>query len=303
MGGAVSNLRQNLVQKAGLQTNQVRGIRTYQFKLFEYVCPNCKEKRAVQYFHRDGRFLDQKPHVLCGGCGHDCSSIELFKTVDFECPCCSLYRKVRIPAKPVPLDMYKSSVVTCDKCFFRGEVPVGKLMHMICESCLSKEKRLADVWTENGASQTKFCGSCQRETQQIAMPNKPHKAPPPQSAPLLPVSGGASSSDASSGAIGKPEGPFGREDDTVGADGKLHFQCENCMRNLPPIAMEDLLKNHGMCSCSKCGWYGVPEEMEAEEEAPRRDHPPRTGSDGAVRGPGRSGLSSWRKNRKAPFTD
>lgn len=129
------------------------------FKLFEYACPCCKSKRPIQYFYKDGRFLPQNPRVVCGEC-RTSVTVQPFKTVDYSCPACKKWQRVRLPAKPIPLNMYNVSVATCS-CGFRGEVQVGRLMDVVCSDCMAQKKELRDVWTEDCDEVRVFCGGCQ----------------------------------------------------------------------------------------------------------------------------------------------
>ena len=67
--------------------------------------------------------------------------------------------KARLPARPIPLNMYNVSVVKC-QCGFRGEAPVGKLMEVVCGTCWRSVKELTGVWTEDGAEIKTFCEPC-----------------------------------------------------------------------------------------------------------------------------------------------
>jgi len=133
------------------------------FKLFEYKCTCCNSKRPIQYFYRNSAFLVQTPKVICGGCSTPNDAVEPFKTVDYGCPSCQQWQKARLPARPMPLSMYNTSVVTCP-CGFRGEVYVGRLMDVVCSHCWAKRRELRDVWVEDGDAVDAYCGSCQ-ETQ------------------------------------------------------------------------------------------------------------------------------------------
>merc|ERR1719198_744646 len=85
--------------------NAVQSFADCQFKLFEYMCPHCTEKRTLQYFYHNGCFLEQKPQVCCGACGRTgISPASIFKTAAFLCPECTSIQKVRLPALPVPLE-------------------------------------------------------------------------------------------------------------------------------------------------------------------------------------------------------
>lgn len=129
------------------------------FKLFEYQCPNCRSKRPIQYFHRDGTFLPQAPRVVCGECSTSVV-VEPFKTVEYECPSCKKWQKARLPGRPIPLNMYNVSVVRCN-CGFKGEVSVGRLMDVACCKCWAHKTELHDVWAEDGDEVSSHCGTCQ----------------------------------------------------------------------------------------------------------------------------------------------
>eukprot|EP00403_Amphidinium_massartii_P022365 CAMPEP_0178396260 /NCGR_PEP_ID=MMETSP0689_2-20121128/13639_1 /TAXON_ID=160604 /ORGANISM="Amphidinium massartii, Strain CS-259" /LENGTH=211 /DNA_ID=CAMNT_0020016933 /DNA_START=225 /DNA_END=856 /DNA_ORIENTATION=- len=73
---------------------------------------------------------------------------------------CKKWQKVQLPAKPVSLNMYNVSVITCN-CGFRGEVEVGKFMDVLCGTCLSSRRELRDVWAEDGHECKVFCDRCQ----------------------------------------------------------------------------------------------------------------------------------------------
>lgn len=128
------------------------------FKLFEYQCTNCKAKRPIQYFHRNGKFLPQKPRVVCGECNTS-MSVQPFKTVDYRCPACKKCQKARLPAKPIPLNMYNVSLVVCS-CGFKGEVGVGRQMDIACSHCWRSRREIVDVWTEDGDEFKTYCDSC-----------------------------------------------------------------------------------------------------------------------------------------------
>jgi len=141
------------------------------FKLFEYQCCHCKSKRPIQYFYKNGVFLPQAPRVVCGGCS--CSVVvDPFKTVDYSCPSCKKWQKVRLPAKPVPLNMYNVSKVSCN-CGFRGEVTVGRHMDVACSQCWTHKRELRDVWTEDGDEIKTYCTPC--EDYQRAFARAPQK--------------------------------------------------------------------------------------------------------------------------------
>jgi len=130
-----------------------------QFKLFEYACPKCKSKRPIQYFHKDDKFLPQAPRVVCGECNTSVT-VEPFKTVEYGCPSCKKWQKARIPAKPMPLNMYNVSVVSCN-CGFKGQVAVGRLMDVTCSQCWQKRRELCDVWSEDNEEHRTYCSTCQ----------------------------------------------------------------------------------------------------------------------------------------------
>merc|ERR1719420_2935068 len=148
MGGAAVKQRLESLERAlgGKQTSSgVESADVQQYKLFEYVCPHCKEKRQIQYFHSGGCFINQMPTVLCGGCKEYIDPTAIFKTADFQCPQCQVIRRVRIPARPVPLETYKKTIATCDQCWFRGEVGTGRHIVAVCESCHMHASRMADI--------------------------------------------------------------------------------------------------------------------------------------------------------------
>lgn len=128
------------------------------FKLFEYQCPNCKTKRPIQYFYKNNTFLAQTPRVVCGGCSNSVT-VEPFKTVDYTCPSCKKMQKVRLPGKPVPLNMYNVTRVKCN-CGFSGEVPVGITMDVACEHCWKHKRETREVWTEDGDEVRMYCEHC-----------------------------------------------------------------------------------------------------------------------------------------------
>jgi len=132
---------------------------TNPFKLFEYQCPNCNSKRPIQYFYRNGTFLPQAPRVVCGECNTSVA-VEPFKTVEYFCPVCKKMHKVRLPAKPIPLSMYNSSVSKCN-CGWKGEVSVGRIMDVSCSVCWTQRRELRGVWTEDGDEIKFFCEQCQ----------------------------------------------------------------------------------------------------------------------------------------------
>mmetsp|Transcript_1097 Transcript_1097/g.3331 ORF Transcript_1097/g.3331 Transcript_1097/m.3331 type:complete len:256 (-) Transcript_1097:60-827(-) len=141
------------------RTSQCSPANQNDFKLFEYQCPNCKSKRPIQYFYKRNCFLPQAPRVVCGECNTSVV-VEPFKTVEYECPSCKKWQKARLPGRPIPLNMYNVSVVSCT-CGFRGEVSVGKLMDIACSQCWAHTTELRDVWAEDGDEVRSYCGRCQ----------------------------------------------------------------------------------------------------------------------------------------------
>lgn len=132
---------------------------TNAYKLFEYQCSNCSSKRPVQYFYRNETFLPQAPRVVCGDCNTSVA-VEPFKTCEYNCPWCKKWHRVRLPAKPIALKMYNTSVASCN-CGFRGEVQVGRLMEVSCGKCWSHKRELRGVWTEDGDEVKMYCDTCQ----------------------------------------------------------------------------------------------------------------------------------------------
>lgn len=132
------------------------------FKLFEYNCSCCNTRRSIQYFYRNGVFMPQQPRVVCGEC-QTAGVVQPFKTVDYCCPCCNRWSKARLPARPIPLNTYNVSTVTC-KCGFRGEVTVGRLMECACTECWTVRKELRGVWSEDGDEVRSHCNVCQTQT-------------------------------------------------------------------------------------------------------------------------------------------
>lgn len=200
-----------------------------QYKLFDYLCPKCSDKRQIQYFYSGGTFLPQKPVATCGACQETSVPTEIFKTADFQCPQCSNVRKVRLMAKPASLTSYESAVVTCDKCWWRGQAALGQHMASICEVCFGESSRLADVWAENGQTLTAHCRHCDRTTQSVVLPHG-----------ML------------NDAI---------QDEKEGnLEGALMFECPQCStrRNL---RVEDVTASKGLTRCWKCGWRGVPADL------------------------------------------
>lgn len=188
------------------------------FKLFEYQCSNCSAKRPIQYFYRNGTFLPQQPRVVCGGCNTSLV-VEPFKTVDYECPSCRKWQRARMPARPIPLNMYNVSVVSCN-CGFRGEVSIGRLMDVACSHCWAHKRELRDVWIEEGDEVKTYCEPCQDYRR--AYTQAPKKK-----------GGGDPAAD-------------------------MEYTCENCFR-VRPIHAEELLRSEGLASCSLCKWVGYPE--------------------------------------------
>lgn len=146
-------------RQSGSSRSKTATSATNPFKLFEYQCRNCKTKRPIQYFYRNETFLPQAPRVVCGECNTS-MAVEPFKTVEYHCLWCKKWRKVRLPAKPIAVKMYSSSVVSCN-CGFRGEVPVGQLMDVSCSVCWAHKRELRGVWTEDGDEVKSFCDTCQ----------------------------------------------------------------------------------------------------------------------------------------------
>mmetsp|Transcript_20029 Transcript_20029/g.46064 ORF Transcript_20029/g.46064 Transcript_20029/m.46064 type:complete len:301 (-) Transcript_20029:78-980(-) len=208
------------------------------FKLFEYQCTQCKAKRPVQYFYRNGVFLPQNPRVVCGACNTS-QVVEPFKTVDCACPVCKKWQKVQLPAKPVPVNMYNVSVITCN-CGFRGEVDVGKLMDVLCGTCLASTRELRDVWSEDGHECKTFCERCQ--DYRIAYQRAPRKK--------------------------------GQE-----AEAELEYICENCFRPRP-IHIEEVHRHDGQVSCTLCNWVGYPQRFVPKGHAASAPPPSRMKSSG-----------------------
>jgi len=200
------------------RTSQCATSKQNAFKLFEYQCPTCSSKRPIQYFYRNGTFLSQAPRVVCGECNTSVT-VEPFKTVDYGCPSCKKWHKVRLPARPIPLNMYNVSVASCG-CGFRGEVPVGRLMDVACGECWTRKRELRGVWTEDGDEVKTFCENCQDYRRSFAR---------------APQKKGAEHQDAD-----------------------MEYTCENCFR-VQPIHAEELLRSQGLAYCSLCGWVGYPE--------------------------------------------
>lgn len=196
------------------------------YKLFEYQCPNCNSKRPIQYFYRNGVFIAQKPRVVCGCCNTSVT-VEPFKTVDWECQVCQKWHKVRLPAKPIPINMYNMAWATCG-CGFRGEVPVGRRMDISCSQCLEKHRENRSVWTEDGDEVKCYCHRCKGYQRSFATP------------------------------VGKKMSSDAQPD--------MEYECQNCFR-CRPIHAEELLKHQGLAFCSLCGWVGYPEVVPRGESS------------------------------------
>jgi hypothetical protein len=204
----------------GQKTSRNAASRQNPFKLFEYRCKNCSSKRPIQYFYRNGVFLPQQPRVVCGECQMS-MVVDPFKTVDYQCPSCRKWHKVRLPARSVPLNMYNVSIVNCN-CGFKGEVPVGRLMDVVCGHCWTSKRELCGIWTEDGDEVKSYCGKCQDHQRSYC------RAPQQKIAANV-------------------------------AD--MEYTCDNCFRDRPLNAQE-LLRNQGLAYCSLCGWVGYPEVRE-----------------------------------------
>lgn len=150
----------------GQKSSNLANSKQNPFKLFEYQCPNCKTKRPIQYFYKNGTFLAQAPRVVCGGCSNSVT-VEPFKTVDYSCPSCKKMQKVRLPARPVALNMYNLTRAACN-CGFRGEVAVGKTMDVACEQCWEHKREMREVWTEDGDEIRTFCSNCEEYQRGVA---------------------------------------------------------------------------------------------------------------------------------------
>lgn len=200
------------------KTSSSNATKLSAFKLFEYACPNCKTKRPIQYFCRNGSFLPQTPRVVCGECSMSVT-VEPFKTVDYMCAACRRWQKVRLPAKPVPLNMYNVSVVNCN-CGFRGEVPVGRLMDVTCSTCWQQKRELRGTWTEDGDEVKTHCQTCQDYRRAFAREPKKKSSQ---------------------------------------ADGDLEYNCENCFRVQPVRAEELLRSEGLACCplCAWVGYPEV----------------------------------------------
>mmetsp|Transcript_116564 Transcript_116564/g.249257 ORF Transcript_116564/g.249257 Transcript_116564/m.249257 type:complete len:253 (-) Transcript_116564:83-841(-) len=207
------------------------------FKLFEYKCPSCNAKRPIQFFHRKGTFLQQSPRVVCGACNTSVT-VEPFKTVEYECPACKKWQKARLPARPIPLNMYNVSVVNCN-CGFRGEVTVGKVMNVACTSCWQHKRELCDVWAEDGDDIKSFCVDCQDYQHCFARSPRRHNA------------------------------------EQQGA-AEMEYTCEGCFR-VRPIHAEELLRREGLACCDLCNWTGYPEVVpKGQSEKPRKQRSDRS---------------------------
>lgn len=223
----LESLERSLGGKDGRRGNDVQGIDVQQYKLFDYVCPKCKQKRQIQYFHSGGCFVSQMPTVVCGGCSEYIDPTSIFKTADFQCPQCYVIRRIRIPARPVPLETYKKSIATCDQCWFRGEVTTGRHIVAVCENCHMHASRLADVWSENGDSLGMFCEGCKENTLACVIPHA-----------LM--------------------ARFLRTSSQI-EQSAIHFLCPQC--KVPQhYGFADLIASHAICVCNGCGWRGSPPE-------------------------------------------
>lgn len=213
-------------QKGSKTTSHSSTSKQNPFKLFEYACPGCKSKRPIQYFYRNGTFLPQAPRVVCGACNTSVV-VEPFKTVDYGCPACKKWQKVRLPGRPIPLNMYNVSVASCN-CGFRGEVSVGRLMDVACSQCWTKKRELRDVWTEDGDEVKRYCETCQDYQRSFA--RTPQKK------------GAEQESD-------------------------MYYNCENCFRERPIQAEELLRNQGlAICSlCSWVGYPEVTTKKDAEK--------------------------------------
>jgi len=195
-----------------------------QFRLFEYLCPNCGSKRSIQYFYRDGAFLPQEPRAVCGCCNTS-ALVEPFKTVDFSCPCCKKLQKARLPARPVPLNTYNVSKVHC-ACGFRGEASVGQLIDVICKQCSTPKRELHHIWAADDGEATTYCECCRDYRTCFAKTAK--KAAATRS--------------------------------EQGCDDAIVYACKGCARKRS-IKVEDLLSSEGLACCSLCSWVGYPEAL------------------------------------------
>lgn len=237
------------------------------FKLFEYQCSNCKSKRPIQYFYRNGKFLPQTPRVVCGECNTSLT-VEPFKTVEYGCPSCKKWQKARMPARPIPLNMYNVSVVSCN-CGFKGQVTVGRLMDVACSQCWHHRRELLDVWTEDGEELNSFCTPCQGF--QRSFPNNPKK---------------------------KAAGP--------GED--MEYTCENCFRLRPIHAEELLRNEGLACCslCNWVGYpevhpVGHFEKLTKQREERKRGEVAQAKKDvGEVKDQGEHGRRQGEKARVQP---
>mmetsp|Transcript_68775 Transcript_68775/g.199535 ORF Transcript_68775/g.199535 Transcript_68775/m.199535 type:complete len:268 (+) Transcript_68775:113-916(+) len=224
-------------QKNSSRTTEVASAGKPLFKLLEYSCPRCKGKRQIQYFYRGDSFIPQNPRVVCGGCNTSVT-VEPFKTVSYECPSCRKWQKARVPGRPIRLNMYNRSVVSCN-CGFKGEVAVGRVMDITCCKCWHYHRALCDVWADDNEEMEVFCAHCQEHQRAFA------------------------------------QDPKARKEVEQRAD--LEYRCENCHR-VRTAQADELLRTEGLASCSLCHWVGYPqvhakghfEKMERQREA-RRD--------------------------------
>jgi len=188
------------------------------FKLLEYSCPKCKSKRQIQYFYRGHVFIPQNPRVICGGCNTSVT-VEPYKTVSYQCPSCQKWQKARIPGRPVQLNVYNCSVVTCN-CGFKGQVTVGRLMDLTCSKCWHCHQVLCDVWTEDGEAMQAFCAHCKEHQRSFA------------------------------------QDPKVKREAEQRAD--MEYRCEECLA-VRPAHVDELLRSEGLASCSLCHWVGYPD--------------------------------------------
>lgn len=216
----------------GQKTSRNAASRQNPFKLFEYRCKNCSSKRPIQYFYRNGVFLPQQPRVVCGECQMS-MVVEPFKTVDYQCPSCRKWHKVRLPARSVPLNMYNVSIVNCN-CGFKGEVPVGRLMDVVCGHCWTSKRELCGIWTEDGDEVKSYCGKCQDHQRAYC------RVPQQKQAANV-------------------------------AD--MEYTCDNCFRDRP-LTSQELLRNQGLAYCSLCGWVGYPEVRERSGSSQKKTSTP-----------------------------
>jgi hypothetical protein len=202
----------------GAKSSNLANSKQNPFKLFEYQCPNCKSKRPIQYFYKNGTFLAQAPRVVCGECSNSVT-VEPFKTVDYSCPSCKKMQKVRLPARPVPLNTYNLTRAKCG-CGFSGEVAVGRTMDVACERCWEHKREMREVWTEDGDEVRTFCDTCKEYQRGIA------RAPKKKGA--------------------------------ENCDPEYEYTCGDC-KLTQPIGTENLLRYQGLVSCANCNWVGYPE--------------------------------------------